>query len=85
MTVIAVTHDLNLAASYADRIVVLSEGCIAADGQPAEVLQVAILREVFDVDLEIRQGPAGKPWVFYERAAPESRTRDNEPHSGPLC
>jgi iron complex transport system ATP-binding protein len=85
MAVIAVTHDLNLAASYADRIVVLSRGRIAADGKPANVLQARLLREVFEVDLEIREGPAGKPWVFYEQAASSSSSPEDQGHNAPLC
>ncbi len=38
--VIAVTHDLNLASAYADRIVVLREGAVAADGPPDRVISV---------------------------------------------
>ena len=64
IAVIAVTHDLNLAATYADRIVVMNQGRIAADGEPAHVLTSAMLKEVFEVDAEIRQGPQGRPWVF---------------------
>lgn len=85
ITVIAVTHDLNLAASYADRIVVLSKGRIAADGSPADVLHTALLREVFEVDLEIREGPGGKPWVLYEQAARETRFPQSAAPGGPLC
>jgi iron complex transport system ATP-binding protein len=84
MAVIAVTHDLNLAASYADRMVVLAKGCIAADGKPADVLQAKLLREVFEVDLEVREGPAGKPWVFYEQAAPLSGS-PNPGQNAPTC
>ncbi len=68
LTVLAVTHDLNLAASYADRIVVLSEGTVAADGNVEEVLREELLHEVFEVRAEIREGPRGRPWVFYEEA-----------------
>ena len=64
ISIIAVTHDLNLAASYADRIVVMSEGRIAADGEPEKILTSPMLKEVFEVDAEIRQSPEGRPWVF---------------------
>ncbi|HEX2211699.1 MAG TPA: ABC transporter ATP-binding protein [Longimicrobium sp.] len=37
-TVLVVTHNLNLAARYADRLVLLHRGCVAAEGTPAEVL-----------------------------------------------
>jgi iron complex transport system ATP-binding protein len=63
MAVIAVTHDLNLASSYANRIVVLSHGRVAADGTPDEVIRGDLLREVFEVDVEIRPDHAGRPWV----------------------
>ncbi len=85
MTVIAVTHDLNLAASYADRMIVLSHGRIAADGKPPDVMQAKLLREVFEVDLEIREGPSGKPWVFYERAGTLRHASGTEGHQTPPC
>jgi iron complex transport system ATP-binding protein len=68
MAVIAVTHDLNLAASYADRMIVISKGTIASEGPPANILRADLLREVFEVDVEIRGGPDGRPWVFYDQA-----------------
>jgi iron complex transport system ATP-binding protein len=72
MAVIAVTHDLNLASSYADRIVVLSRGKVAADGTPQQVMRAALLREVFEVDVEIRPDHAGRPWVYYCQAPEEA-------------
>jgi iron complex transport system ATP-binding protein len=74
MAVIAVTHDLNLASSYADRIVVLSQGGIAAAGSAREVLTTDLVREVFEVDVAIRPDAAGNPWVYYcESAGGERR------------
>jgi len=67
IAVIAVTHDLNLATSYCDRIVVIDKGRVAAEGTPDEVLNESLLRDVFEVDVEIRPGPNGRPWVFYEQ------------------
>jgi iron complex transport system ATP-binding protein len=68
MAVVAVTHDLNLASSYSDRIVVLSRGRVAADGSPNDVIRAALLREVFEVDVEIRPDHGGRPWVYYCQA-----------------
>jgi iron complex transport system ATP-binding protein len=65
MAVVAVTHDLNLASSYSDRIVVLSRGRVAADGVPKDVIRAELLREVFEVDVEIRPDHGGRPWVYY--------------------
>jgi ABC-type cobalamin/Fe3+-siderophores transport system ATPase subunit len=72
MAVIAVTHDLNLASSYADRMVVLSRGTLAADGAPHEVMRAELLREVFEVDVEIRADHAGRPWAYYCQAPDET-------------
>jgi iron complex transport system ATP-binding protein len=49
LCVIAVLHDLNLAAAACDRVVVLSRGRVVADGAPAEVLTEARVREVWQV------------------------------------
>jgi iron complex transport system ATP-binding protein len=47
--VVAVLHDLNLAAAACDRVVVLSRGRVVADGAPGEVLTEARVREVWGV------------------------------------
>lgn len=49
-TILAVLHDLGLAAHFFPRIVVIDHGRIAADGPPAEVLAPSRIREVFGVD-----------------------------------
>jgi iron complex transport system ATP-binding protein len=51
--VLAILHDLNLAAAYADRILVMSNAKIAAEGKPAEVLTVEMLKNVWRVDAKI--------------------------------
>jgi iron complex transport system ATP-binding protein len=48
--VVAVSHDLLLAARYATRIVVISEGSVVAFGTPANTLTAQTLRDVFDVE-----------------------------------
>ncbi|MFJ9624069.1 ABC transporter ATP-binding protein [Streptomyces sp. NPDC101181] len=49
LTVVMVLHDLNHAARFADRIVALREGRVAADGPPAEVVTRRLLAEVLGV------------------------------------
>jgi len=48
-TIVLVLHDLNQAARYAERLIVLRSGRIVADGSPKEVLTAALLAEVFRV------------------------------------
>jgi iron complex transport system ATP-binding protein len=49
MLVVVVTHDLGLAARFADRVLVLSEGRLVAQGPPAEALSEQIMAEVFRI------------------------------------
>ncbi len=65
LLVVAVTHDLNLAAAYSDRVIVLDRGRVAADGTPAQVLTAAAIRDVFGVETEVRPAREGRPWVMY--------------------
>jgi iron complex transport system ATP-binding protein len=63
--VLASLHDLNLAAAYADRIMLLSKGRIAAAGTPREVLVESILRPVFGPEVTVRTHPdSGAPLVL---------------------
>ncbi len=62
---VAVTHDLNLAAAFSDRVIVLQDGQVVADASPLEVITAATLKRVFDVDACIANGPQGRPWVVY--------------------
>ncbi len=55
--VILVLHDLNLAASLADRLLVIKNGGLVADGTPSAVLTELLFRDVFDVDVVISQHP----------------------------
>jgi iron complex transport system ATP-binding protein len=63
--VITVTHDLNLAARYSDRLIMLRGGELRASGAPREVIEPRIIRDVFSVDAQIHQTPAGHPWIMY--------------------
>jgi iron complex transport system ATP-binding protein len=47
---VGVVHDLGLAARFADRLIVLDGGALAAQGSPREVLNEALLRSVFGVE-----------------------------------
>jgi len=63
-TVIVVTHELNLAAEFSDRIVLLQKGKCLRIGTPAQVYQRELLEEVFDAPLEVELRPSGRPRVI---------------------
>ena len=52
-TVVAVLHDLSLAAAWADRIAVLSRGELVAAGSPAEVLTAGLIAEVYGLEVHV--------------------------------
>jgi iron complex transport system ATP-binding protein len=69
--VLLVSHQLNLVARFADRIVLLHRGQIAAAGTPAQVMQGEVLERVYDWPLVITRDPAvGAPALVPLRARP---------------
>ncbi|WP_105035941.1 ABC transporter ATP-binding protein [Cryobacterium aureum] len=64
-TVVMVLHDLNLAARYADHLVVMRAGSIVANGAPAETLTADIVRHAFDLEAAIVPDPVcGAPMII---------------------
>jgi iron complex transport system ATP-binding protein len=64
-TIVAAMHDLNLAARFADRIVVLHRGRRVADGPPTTVLSPALLRDVWGVVADLRRDArSGLPYLI---------------------
>ncbi|MEV7005806.1 heme ABC transporter ATP-binding protein [Streptosporangium sp. NPDC051022] len=58
-TVTVVLHDLNLAAAYADRVIVMSSGAVAAHGSPAEIFAPGVLSEVYGCAIDVHHGASG--------------------------
>jgi iron complex transport system ATP-binding protein len=63
-TVVVVTHELNLAAEFSDRIVLLQKGKCLKIGAPGEVYQRDLLEEVFEAPLEVETRSGGRPRVI---------------------
>ncbi len=64
-TIVTIMHDLNLAALFAKRIVMLDRGRLAADGAPHATITDALLTDVFGVSGAVgRVPPAGLPFVL---------------------
>jgi iron complex transport system ATP-binding protein len=65
-TIVVVTHDLGLAAEFADQVVLMQRGRALGVGSPADVLQEAVLRDVFEAPLRVEIGPGGRPRIRLE-------------------
>jgi iron complex transport system ATP-binding protein len=64
-TVVCVSHDLNLAATYSDDLVLLDHGHVAAAGRPQDVLRSEVLSPVYEMPVEVRLDEStGRPYVF---------------------
>ena len=63
MTVIMICHDLNIAAKYSDRMLMMSEGKIYAAGTPEEILTRENIRHVYGVDCEVINDQ-GRPHIL---------------------
>jgi iron complex transport system ATP-binding protein len=65
MTIVAVSHDLNLAAHYCERILVFRRGELKFDGEPYAAITPAIVREVYEADVIVRRDEqTGRPFVL---------------------
>lgn len=66
---LVITHHLNLAARFAQRIVLLQLGTVIAEGPPAEVLNRETLSRVFEWPLAVTTWSDGSPHVFPLRSS----------------
>ena len=63
-TVVIVLHDLNLAFRYADHIIAMKSGAIVAEGAPRDIVDAAMIKEVFGLDCVVVPDPlCGAPMV----------------------
>ena len=70
MSVVMALHDLNLAAAYCDWLIVLHNGHQVASGTPEQVLQPALLREVYGVEATVLSHPGtGRPMIAFDLPA----------------
>ncbi|RDJ20706.1 heme ABC transporter ATP-binding protein [Bosea caraganae] len=73
VAVLVVLHDINLALTYADKLVVMDRGQIVAQGEPSATLDDALLQNVFKVDLSLSRAPAaGLPFLLPQQHRPSA-------------
>jgi iron complex transport system ATP-binding protein len=69
---LAVLHDLNLAAHYCDRMILMKDGKIHCAGEPEDVLTADNVRQVYGVEVWIRNHPvSGQPYIIYGVNGPD--------------
>ena len=84
LTSVLALHDLNLAAAYCDRIVLLQAGRLVAFGTPAEVLRPEIIRAVYGVDCDIVPHPrTGRPVIVFSGPDEQPGAFDPRPSAPP--
>ena len=70
LTVLAALHDLSLAAGYADHVIVLASGRVAAAGEPRRVLTPGLIRDVWGVEAQVLEHPStGRPLIAYSEVS----------------
>ena len=73
MAVVATLHDLNAAALYADRVLLIADGAAIACGTPAEVLTADNLRRVYETDVYVGRNPSTGALIVLPAALPNMR------------
>ncbi len=74
LTIIAVLHDLNMASSYSDYIMMLKEGSIIYEGMPETVLNQENIGEVFNINVHMNGNPlTGKPYIYTVSGIPKPK------------
>lgn len=69
---IVVLHDLNLAAQFADQLIVLADGKLQAFGHPREVLDAELISRLYQVPVELYHDREGLPYIRTVRRASQT-------------
>ncbi|WP_096270895.1 iron ABC transporter ATP-binding protein [Paucisalibacillus globulus] len=64
-TILIVIHDINFASCYSDNIVALKDGKIVKQGRACDVIDACVLKELYDMDIEIQQVGDKRICVYY--------------------
>lgn len=72
LTIFTSVHDMNLAAWYCSRLIVLDHGHLVAEGSPKEILTPELIRKVFHVNAAVREREDGKLQIEYQSYCNES-------------
>ncbi len=71
--VVAVMHDLNLSAMFADRMAFLVDGSLQAIGPPEQAMQRSVLEQAYGCQVVLNSAPASGPWLLPQSCYQTSR------------
>lgn len=75
LTVVIVMHDLNLAAQYSRRMLLLDKGRLSRSGPPQQILTSEVIREVYGIEASITPHPIGGSPCVHPLSSPATPTR----------
>ena len=67
LTVISAIHDLNIASMYCDRLFVMKDGQIVSSGTPQDILTKELIKEIYEIDVEIIKDSKNQTHILYSR------------------
>lgn len=67
LTVISAIHDLNIASMYCDRLFVMKDGQIVASGTPQDILTKELIKEIYEIDVDIIKDSKNQTHILYSR------------------
>jgi iron complex transport system ATP-binding protein len=82
---LVITHHLNLAARFADRIVLLDRGAVVAEGTPVQVMNGDTLSRVFEWPVAVTTWSDGSPQVVPLRSGEQKQGMTNDHKPGELA
>ncbi len=80
LTVIAVLHDLNMASTYSDSVLMLKDGKIRYSGTPLEAFTKSSIKDIFNTDVYISVGEIGNKPYIYTLTKPHIESRNKSVH-----
>jgi iron complex transport system ATP-binding protein len=78
--VLCILHDMNLAAEYCDRLILLHHGRIVASGTPEEIIRNDVIRPLYGQEIDVRLNPhSGAPMIVFNRKQSNNSPLENQP------
>lgn len=66
LTAICVLHDINLAVSYSDEILIMKDGKLVSKGKPADIIRQDIIEDTYGINVKIIENPiTNKPFIIH--------------------